>query len=108
MYQRSARSGAVVASCWLKVKRSGRHCMFTSRSRGHVTIFRKFLSGAALGFVLLSGSSAEAAFTAKLQAQSFGNTNWSTASATGWSGGDLVPTRVLMTAGPAAGQTINV
>src|SRR5437879_2540450 len=82
--------------------------MFGSQRRAFEFVVARCVSGIVLGFALLSGPGAQAAFQAKLQAQSFGSTNWSTASATGYAGGDFVPTRVHFTGGPASNQTIDV
>jgi uncharacterized repeat protein (TIGR01451 family) len=71
---------------------------------------RHTLSRAALlGFaaVALAANSARA-FQAKFEAQSFGNTNWSSANPTGWAELDFIPTRVAMSGGPANNQTITI
>ncbi len=56
----------------------------------------------------LSVNAARGAFTADLQAQSFGNTNWITGHILGWAELDPIPTRVAVSGGPVSNQTITV
>src|ERR1051326_5443066 len=56
----------------------------------------------------LVAGTAQAAFVAQLQGQSFGNTNWITGNLNGWAELDFVPMRVYTTGGPASNQTITV
>src|SRR5579862_873151 len=56
----------------------------------------------------LAASTAQAAFVAQLQGQSFGNTNWITGNLNGWAELDFIPMQVYMTGGPASNQTITV
>src|SRR6266478_6757075 len=71
------------------------------------TSLRRF--GLALvAVVSLAANTAQAAFTAQLQGQSFGNTNWITGNLDGWAELDFIPMRVYMTGGSASNQTITV
>ncbi len=56
----------------------------------------------------LSANAARAAFSADLQAQSFGNTNWISGHILGWAELDLIPARVTLAGGPVSNQTITV
>src|SRR6266481_2848020 len=56
----------------------------------------------------LAANTAQAAFTAQIQGQSFGSTNWTTGNLDGWAELDFIPMRVLMTGGSASNQTITV
>jgi uncharacterized repeat protein (TIGR01451 family) len=48
------------------------------------------------------------AFTADLQAQSFGNTNWTTGHIFGWAELDPIPTRVTLAGGPTSNRTVTI
>src|SRR5437868_4710468 len=56
----------------------------------------------------LAANTAQAAFTAQLQGQSFGSTNWTSGNLDGWAELDFIPMRVLMTGGSTSNQTITV
>src|SRR5260221_3103880 len=58
--------------------------------------------------IVSAATNARAAFDAKLQAQSFGSTNWSAANANGWAELDYIPMRVFMTGGVATGKVITI
>ncbi len=58
--------------------------------------------------VCLPAATAQAAFTAILQGQSSGSTNWVPGILSGWNELDLIPVRVWLTGGPANSQIITV
>jgi uncharacterized repeat protein (TIGR01451 family) len=58
--------------------------------------------------VCTGAKSSHASFTAKLEGQTFGSTNWSAMNVTDWSELALIPLRVHMTSGPATARTITV
>src|SRR6266404_1632385 len=67
-------------------------------------------SGLALVAVAsLAANTVQAAgFSAQIQGQSFGSTNWITGNLDGWAELDFIPMRVFMTGGSASNQTITV
>ncbi|PWU20264.1 MAG: hypothetical protein C5B50_04455, partial [Verrucomicrobia bacterium] len=67
----------------------------------------KIVGGCAALVVLWFARDAQA-FSAQLQGQSFGSTNWQSVNLMGWKELDFAPCRTLFTGGPATNQTIVV
>jgi hypothetical protein len=56
----------------------------------------------------LTAAHSHAAFTAELEAQSFGSTNWVTGHIGGWAELDLIPARIRLAGGPATNRTLTI